>query len=274
LAYPAPGIWTRLGLLPGAEVHAGYQSRVFRATGEAGPLVVKLIEIRGDDAVVAAHRIEVVQRLSEMNPAVVGPVLLGSNLATEVDAWQAVCYPYVEGRTPNTDDRHDVEAMATTLATLHASMSTLVDANLPLVAALQDAGHDPSCRGQMIHGDYAAANLIATPAGLKIIDFDDCGHGSVEFEIGNSLYMKLFDSWHSGNFDSYHRFRSWFVDGYRTASSTPLDDRLVDKAIQTRTSVLGQWLANPAKAPTGIRTSPPEWRQRLRAFVNEVSGTR
>ncbi|MCP4959031.1 MAG: hypothetical protein GY925_07135, partial [Actinomycetia bacterium] len=47
LAYPAPGIWTRLGLLPGAEVHAGYQSRVFRATGEAGPLVVKLIEIRG-----------------------------------------------------------------------------------------------------------------------------------------------------------------------------------------------------------------------------------
>lgn len=273
LAFPSPVVWRRLGLIPGAEVQAGYQSRVFRATGEAGQLVVKLIERTRDDAV-TRQRIEVNRQLAEVNPAVVGPVPLGSNLVTDVDAWQAVCYPFVQGRSPDTDDRHDVEAIAATLATLHDSLSTLKDAKLPPVAAVQDLKDDRMSRGQLIHGDYAAANLIVTSAGLKVIDFADCGQGSVEFEIGNSLYMALFDSWHNGDLDRYDRFRSWFVDEYRSCAPMPVYEGLMDRAIQIRTMALEQWLAHPSEAPTGIRTASTDWRRRLQSFVNEVSGTR
>lgn len=60
---------------------------------------------------------------------------------------------------------------------------------LPPVQGLEGGSWDAD-RGdiQLIHGDYAASNLIATPSGLRVIDFDGCGEGSSEAEIGNSLY--------------------------------------------------------------------------------------
>jgi Ser/Thr protein kinase RdoA (MazF antagonist) len=106
--------------------------------------------------------------------------------------------------------------------------------------------------------------LIVTPTGLRIIDFDDCGEGSYEFEIGNSLYMVLFDSWHTGNPDRYQRFRSWFINGYRSTASIPIDEQLLNRSIEVRTEALGRWLANPAKAPVGIQTASSEW---LRSFL-------
>lgn len=267
---PGPEVWDRLGVVPGPELHAGFQSRVFRATGASGSLVVKLIESGHDNHVVP--RTELVCRLAEINRAVVGPIPLQSKLVTEIDAWHAVCYPYIEGPSPDTGNRQDVEAMAATLASLHDSLSTL-DAELPPVVALRDAGIGEPVQGQIIHGDYGASNLIAGPAGLRVIDLDDCGWGSIEFEIGNSLYLALFDSWNSGDLDRYDRFRLWFVDRYRGIASTPIDEGRVDRAIQTRVGALRRWLVNPAEAPIGIQTSSEEWQRRLHSFVSDVSDT-
>lgn len=122
----------------------------------------------------------------------------------------------------------------------------------------------------MVHGDYAAMNLIATTSGLRVIDFDECGQGSIEFEIGNTLYMVLFDAWHAGEHDRYDRFRSWFVNTYRRAASFDVDEALLDEAIRVRARALKRWLAAPTEAPIGIRTASPAWRRQLQLFVDEI----
>jgi len=269
LADPPASVWTKLGVIPEAELRGGFQSKVFLAKGTAGRLIVKLVEA-GQADVVFRDRVEVARQVAQINPSVVGPLAVGSDLVFSIDQWSAVFYPYVEGSKPDTGNRRDVETMATTLATLHGSLRTLTAVTLPPVSALQETTHAGLGQGQLIHGDYAAANLISTPTGLKIIDFDECGHGSVEFEIGNTLYMVLFDAWHAGTPDRYERFRSWFVDAYQSAASTHVEDSLLDEAIRIRAKALERWLAKPAEAPIGIRTSPPEWRRKLHRFVVEV----
>ena len=160
--------------------------------------------------------------------------------------------------------------MAATLATLHRSLASLSDTDLPPVAALVANPNDRLRDGQIIHGDFAAANLILTPSGLRVIDFDECGWGSIEFELGNSLYLELFDAWRAGSLDRYHRFRSSFVDAYREAAAAEVDEDLVDEAIRVRASALARWLSTPADAPVGIRTASAAWRKRLHSFIDDV----
>jgi Ser/Thr protein kinase RdoA (MazF antagonist) len=154
---------------------------------------------------------------------------------------------YVEGARPDTTDRADVETMAETLAVLHDSLATLTEITLPPVAALNETSNGAPGERQLIHGDYAAANLIATSSGLKVIDFDECGQGSIEFEVGNTLYMVLFDAWHAGEHDHYDRIRSWFVDRYRRAAAFDVDEALLDEAIRVRARALKRWLATPTE---------------------------
>ncbi len=269
LADPPASVWTELGLSPEAVVHGGFQSKVFLARARTGRLIVKLIEADHADAVLR-ERVQVTRQLAEINPSVVGPIVLAAEPVVRVDRWHAVCYPYIEGTRPDTRDRGDVEAMAETLAVLHGSLATLTNVSLPPVAALDATTQGALGEGQLIHGDYAAANLIATTSGLKVVDFDECGQGSIEFEIGNTLYMVLFDAWHSGELDRYDRFRSWFLDAYQRAASADVEDALLNEAIKVRARALRQWLATPTEAPIGIRTASPEWRRQLQPFVAEV----
>lgn len=253
-------------------MHVGFQSRVFRAAGPTGSVVVKLIEADGTHDV--ARRAVFAHRLAQINPAVVGPIELDSALVTQVDTWQAVCYPFVEGTPPSTSTHRDVEAMARTLSELHESVAMLNAHDLPLVAALRGEPDSRLAGDTLIHGDFGQPNLIATPSGLKIIDFDESGRGSIEFELGNSLYMTLFDSWQSNSPDRYRRFRTWFMDAYDNAASAPVDESLVDEAIRLRIRALGRWLADPASAPVGIRTASREWHDRLASFVNDIETRR
>jgi Ser/Thr protein kinase RdoA (MazF antagonist) len=269
LADPPMSVWTELGLTPEAEVHGGFQSKVFLATHRGDRLIVKLTEAGHADAALR-ERVEATRQLAEINPAVVGPIVLESEPVSAVGGWHAVCYRYIEGTHPDTGDRGDVETMAETLAVLHDSLARLTNINLPPVAALDEVPRAALSSGQLIHGDYAPANLIATSSGLAIIDFDGCGQGSVEFELGNTLYMVLFDAWRSGRRDHYDRFRSWFLDAYREAASLEVEDALVDEAIRVRASALRRWLATPTEAPIGIRTASPAWRRQLHPFVAEV----
>lgn len=267
LGLPEPDAWSALGLTLRNEVHAGYQSRVFQADSQSGRLIVKLTDGRQADA--AHHqRVELLARLAESNRDVVGPVQLGSDLVSEVGDWLVVCYPYIEGTTPDITDRTDVVAMAARLASLHDSLGLLTGAPIPPVVALRGTTARHLLGEQLIHGDFANANLIVTETGVRIIDFDDCGYGSIEFEIGNSLYMVLFDGWLANDPRRYERFRDGFVDAYRTSTSASLDDAVLDEAIRLRLDALRRWIDNPREAPIGIRTASPEWHQRLQSFID------
>ncbi len=231
---------------------------------------MKLTVAASDDGRLLRRRLAVTRLLADINPAVVGPIGTTPDAMQIIDGWCVVCYLYIAGTKPDVSDQGHVELMAATLAGLHRSMADLGQVELPRVAALKLTDDDQLARGQLIHGDFAPANIIATPHGFKIIDFDDCGQGSVVFDVGNTLYMVLFDGWRAQRPDIYPQFRSWFVPAYRAESAIDLDDSLLDAAILLRAQALNRWLAVPDEAPAGLRNSSPEWRAKLHSFVDEI----
>lgn len=267
LRLPEPQAWSVLGLDLGEEIRSGHQSRVFRADFASDRFVVKLTDSRRADQ--SFHqRVELLAQLAACDTAVVGPVQIGAELVIEIDQWLVVCFPFVEGRALSVENRSDVFEMAAVLASLHRSLASFVGAELPPVAALRGTDPGSLLGAQLVHDDFATANLIATDAGVRVIDFDDCGFGSVEFEIGNSLYMVLFDGWLAGDPNRYVRFRQDFVEAYRKAASTGLDEALLDEAIRLRFDALRRWVDSPIDAPIGIRSASLEWHEVLRSFLD------
>ena len=143
---------------------------------------------------------------------VVGPITTDDGLVARLDEWLVVVYPMVSGERPDIRVEHDVRRMASTLARLHRVLDELGPVDLPAVAALAGStdaiGLGPQ---QLLHGDYSHTNVMFTRRAVKVFDFDDCGYGPVEFEVGNTLYMMLFDAAMSSNMPEYERFRGWFV---------------------------------------------------------------
>lgn len=265
LALPTTDEWERLGLTIGHEIHGGHQSRVFHADGSMGAVVVKLTGRRYTGG---AHlrRIEILAELAEMNDAVVGPMPMEWGLVGEAGEWLVVCYPLIEGSPPDVENPGEVVATARTLVALHGSLAPIDASPLPPVATLRH-GDSVDSNIQLIHGDFAPSNLIVTSGGIRVIDFDDCGTGTIEFDVGNSLYLELFDRWLAHDLDGYHRYRDLFVDAYRDAASAELDEAAVAEATRLRIRALGRWLDDPDGAPIGIRTASAAWRNRLRSFV-------
>lgn len=253
-------------------MQGGHQSRVFRMRRGADDLVVKLTDPRHVDAEEFVTRIGVVAEVERLEAAVVGPVPLLDDLTTPVGGWLAVGYPYVAGEAPNADRADDADRMADVLASLHRSLAQLPHHDLPPVAALR-IGDDElltgrSQTGQLLHGDYSSSNLRVHRGRVRILDFDDCGYGPVEFDIGNALYMVLFDATIIGDPARYERFRDRFVISYVERSGAALTETLLDEMIDRRRAALRHWLDHLDDAPIGIRTSSPGWRQKLRAFAD------
>lgn len=274
LEAPSLQQWSDFGLTSIEEVQGGYQSRVFRARRGGADLAVKLTDGRRVDRKSFGSRLLVVKESATVNPQVVGPLPTGSDLVQPLGPWLVVTYPWIEGASPDPREHPDVTRMAEALARLHRSLRGLGCYDLPPLAALRaqpvDAATLPG-ELQLLHGDFSAANVLFGSDSLAIIDFDDCGYGPVEFEIANTLFMELFDAAMDDEPARYTRFRAWFVDAYRAEASTSIDDTVLDRAVDIRFGALCHWLDHPGEAPIGIRTSTPEWRRRLRAFVDARS---
>jgi len=156
---------------------------------------------------------------------------------------------------------------------LHRSLRRLTTRPLPLVAALRASEPAPEALTgpiQLLHGDYSLANVFLDGDRTRVIDFDDCGYGPVEFELGNTLYMVLFDATMNNDPRSYERFRRWFCDSYTAEAATVLSDADLDRSIELRRSALRHWLEYPANAPIGIRSASPEWRRQLQTFADST----
>lgn len=271
LPLPDDRMWSSIGVVCGQELHGGYQSRIFAGACGGDRVVVKLTDSRLVVDQTYRRRVEVASLLAEMDDSVVGPLMTKAGVIVELGLWLAVVYPFVAGTAPDVCEEADVRRMATTMASLHRSLQQLDPVDLPAVAAL--AGAEPLTgaaglgRPQLLHGDFSPANLLFSEKQLRVFDFDDCGYGPIEFEVGNTLYMVLFDAAMSSEMERYERFRAWFVDEYRSASSHGVPDELVDKSIGLRVQVLGRWIDRPESAPIGVRTATSAWRDSLRAFV-------
>ena len=273
-ATPSDQAWTDLGFSDVTELGGGMQSRVFAVSSPEGRLAIKLTERALAKQSELERRAEVVARLAGIDASVVGPIPIAGNLVHPLDGWLATATPLIEGSRP--DELTDGLAMGSYLADLHRSMRQLPPVDLPLVAALRTpagATVDLGASTQVLHGDFSTANLLHTPSGLRIFDFDECGYGPVEYDVANTLFMDRFGRWVLGaSMDDHHAFRTAFVHGYRNKARGPFDAARIDSLVEVRVRALRGWATDPGTAPIGIRTSAPEWLAMLRRFTDELLG--
>lgn len=274
---PPAGDFERLGVKPIHELHGGFQSRVVLAQTASGGtrLVIKLLDATNVDRTEAIARMQVRDRAAHYDDRVVPLLALAGTKVNRIGNCLAVASPFVVGRKPEITQGGDIERMGRALARLHQSLR-LVSADLPVVAALR-AG--PPVEGlldnhQLLHGDFGAANLLLDAEGrLWVFDFEDCGYGPIEFELGNTLFMALFATSTAMNQPSaeYQYFRKRFIDAYQVEANRSISPLLIDLGVQARSDALRYWLRNLDEAPIGIRTASPAWHDYLRAFTGQTS---
>lgn len=263
---PDRGDLSRLGIVVDRELHAGKQSRVLTGTVDGRQAVVKLTDAELADRTTLETRMAMTESLAVIAGSVVAPIRIDDSLVHSVGGWLLTATPFIPGRHADNSLAADARLLGRTLGELHAALGGLEAWDLPPVAALVEDRRDRS-RWQLVHGDFSDQNVIVTPSGPRIFDFDDCGYGPVLYDVANSLYMVLFDAEVNSNRDHFDAFRSLFLDGYADAIGQTVDTAVVDALIGARIDALGRWLDDLDSAPIGIRTSSPEWRDVLRAFV-------
>ncbi len=252
----------------------GHQSRVFRGVGPHGRVVVKVQDASLTNRVDLDTRLDVVAALADLDPRVCRPLSFGETRVIELRSGGVVDhyvtgFEFAVGRTPDPGRGPDAEAMGTALARLHEAMRRLPPTPLPPVAALDTISEEHlTALGpiQLLHGDFNADNLRVAEGTLRIFDFDDCGYGPAVFDVANALYMVLFDARTSAR-PGIDLFRRRFVSGYEAESRATFSADDLDQLIDLRVDALARWLADPSRAPAGIRTASPGWLATLRAFV-------
>jgi Ser/Thr protein kinase RdoA (MazF antagonist) len=273
LALPEVRDWAGIGIRLGVELSGGFQSRVFSADVD-GPAVVKLTDARLVARAPFERRVEIVDLLARQNEEVVGPQRHRGVFVNRLGGWLVVVTRFVDGRVPDIGRPADAIRMGRALARLHRTMAPVATGGVPDVAAFAALPTEATGlalgRAQLIHGDFAASNLRLRDDGVRldVLDLDDCGTGPVAFDVGNALYMVLFDATIDATAPRYEPFREWFVSGYRDQAEDPVDDAMLDAVIDLRRAALRHWLDHPSEAPIGIRMSPPAWRTTLRWFAD------
>lgn len=265
--------WSGLGFHDVDGLGGGWQSRVFSARSGNQRLAVKLTQAELVDRDVLERRMAMVAELAALDSSVVAPVPVAGRLVYPFGDWLITATSYVEGEQLDQALPAAGDLLGAALAELHRSMRQLPTVRLPRVAALAAGSTGrwtTTTSDQMLHGDFAASNTVLSPHGLRVLDFDDCGYGPIEFDVANSLYMVMFDTWSNGRPQTqYADFRAAFTSGYSAAAGRVVAASNIDPLITIRVIALKKWISDPVKAPIGIRNSPPEWIETLHRFVHE-----
>jgi len=102
----------------------------------------------------------------------------------------------------------------------------------------------------LIHADLVPENVMVGPAGLRIIDFDDAGHGWHLFEIATSLYFIRHEPY-------YAVARDALISGYRRHRS--LADEAVERLplfMAARGSTYLGWVHSRQAEPAARELTP------------------
>lgn len=89
----------------------------------------------------------------------------------------------------------------------------LLSARDRLYGALQRYGTDPSVFS-LIHADLHPGNVVITPLGAAVIDFDDAGYGWLLYDLASALYSYQ-------THEDFHGFRDACLEGYETVRTLP-----------------------------------------------------
>jgi Ser/Thr protein kinase RdoA (MazF antagonist) len=115
------------------------------------------------------------------------------------------------------------------------------------VARTELARRDAELSTGMIHADPLRENVLATPGGLALIDFDDCGQGYLAYDIAVALTQSLDEP-------ALPDLRDALVAGYRDASAlTDADLAVLPLLSMLRSFCALAWVAPryPAGHPKG-----------------------
>ena len=118
-----------------------------------------------------------------------------------------------------------------------------------ITARLADFGSAPERFG-LIHADMRLANLILTPAGPRLIDFDDCGFGWFMYDFAAAISF-FEDS------PQIPALRAAWVAGYRTIRDLSAEDEAeIGTMIMLRRLALLAWIGSHMDAPEPQALAP------------------
>ncbi|MEN8143749.1 MAG: phosphotransferase [Gemmatimonadota bacterium] len=189
------------------ELEGGYESLVFRAEGESGPLVLHVSPPWRTRAELAwVHT--VVRRAHERVPQAVQPIECGSET---IFGWQdrlVTLFPYIEGETLNREDPKLRDEAGRVLASIHVALLNWTGGPRPdsgpgrptLPAgppALED--HDLDRWWESVvdiglatgatHGDYYRGNLLCRAGRISgVVDWHDAALGPLVLELAGATF--------------------------------------------------------------------------------------
>ena len=97
----------------------------------------------------------------------------------------------------------------------------------------------------LIHADLHLGNAVFHGGGVRLIDFDDCGHGPRIYELAVAL-------WELRERQDYVAFRDALLDRYRTRRD--IDTRHLDDFIAVRQIAFDLWFTGMAQANPAFAT--------------------
>lgn len=109
-------------------------------------------------------------------------------------------------------------------------------------SAMADLDAATGTRG-IIHADLNPSNVLLSPGGIGVIDFDDCGWGYFAYDLAVSLFWPYFNADFAESkdclLDGYRRERPWCI----------VDDRVLETLIGARCLVLIRYFCGRADNP-------------------------
>ncbi len=208
----------------------------------------------------------------------------------EHDTYYAVAFNYIDGSPLDPRNTYEIQSAAAILARFHrATAGKLKSIDRPTlfhspIYDISYATHDQyydelkawKSRLQssspfygIIHGDYNFSNLIKSIIYIYLIDFEDSCYGWYAYDIGNALYMELFDQRKEQEFDKFSDFFKQFIQSYFLAwpeAKVIIED--VPMFITYRVLMLESWLNGNPEAPNFIQSAETAWKKELIQFID------
>jgi len=142
----------------------------------------------------------------------------------------------VFGPTPTWGNWRDAPGVTPKIRT------TLEDVETRIRARLAAYGKAPD-RFNLIHADMRLANLLAQGDDIRLIDFDDCGHGWFMYDFAAAISFIEGDP-------RIPELKTAWLRGYRSLRALPAaDEAEIDTMIMLRRMALLAWIGSHIDAP-------------------------
>lgn len=171
----------------------------------------------------------------------------------------ATLSPYFSGAPIAVDTRNGALVFGRILAELHRAMHDIT--TVYEFTALSPAEGEQA----LIHGDFNPSNVLVSGQSTAIIDFENACYASRPYELGNTIYMVLFDYRHDLEAFTTSGFNDGFIRGYGRTGHVNRD--AIRSSFDRRVFILKGWLEDNESAPLAISSAGDAWKRELSDFV-------